>query len=346
MLEDEVHGRRTKRFSLQWHITSACDLRCRHCYDRGPQVGPHLAEAERVLDDLVRFCRANELDGKVCLTGGNPFLHPEFFEIARAVAARQLPLSILGNPVPRAALVKLVAIAKPTYFQVSLEGLKAVNDAVRGEGTFDRVLAFLPVLGELGIVAIVMATLTRSNADQMIPLARLLRGKADGFSWNRLSQAGEGVALELPARDDLAELVMETLAERNRNPTMTLKDNLGNVVLDALGQPLFGGCTGFGCGAAFNFVALLPNGEIHACRKFPSPIGHIGRSSLDEVWRSAEAQRYRRGSAGCDGCRIRHRCGGCLAVTRGQGLDPFVDRDPFCFIDDLAAFRARAAPGR
>ena len=31
----------------------------------------------------------------------------------------------------------------------------------------------------------------------------------------------------------------------------------------------FGGCTGFGCGAAFNFMAVLPDGEVHACRKVP-----------------------------------------------------------------------------
>lgn len=346
MLVDPVLDRRAQRFSLQWHITNACDMHCKHCYDRSKVSGTRLDEACRVLDDLRAFCAAREVQGSVCLTGGNAFLHPDFYDIAQAVVDRGFPLSILGNPVPRADLERLLAITKPTYYQVSLEGLRDHNDEIRGPGSFDRALAFLPVLRELGIVSIVMATLTRANRDQMIPLARLLKGKAGGFSWNRLSQVGEGAGLELPDRDSFAELVMQTLAEQRTNSTLTLKDNLCNVVLDALGQKLFGGCTGFGCGAAFNFVALLPSGEVHACRKFPSPIGDIHRSSFNEIWESEQAQVYRRGCSACDGCHLRAKCGGCLAVTSGQGLDPFADRDPFCFIDDLEGFRtARIATG-
>jgi hypothetical protein len=54
---------------------------------------------------------------------------------------------------------------------------------------------------------------------------------------------------------------------------MGLKDNLLNLVLAEGGEAPFGGCTGNGCGAAFNFVTLLSDGEVHACRKFPSPWG-------------------------------------------------------------------------
>lgn len=54
---------------------------------------------------------------------------------------------------------------------------------------------------------------------------------------------------------------------------MGLKDNLFNLVLAEGGEAPFGGCTGNGCGAAFNFVTLLSDGEVHACRKFPSPLG-------------------------------------------------------------------------
>ena len=41
---------------------------------------------------------------------------------------------------------------------------------------------------------------------------------------------------------------------------LSFKDNMLNVRLAETGRPTFGGCTGFGCGAAFNFMALLPDG--------------------------------------------------------------------------------------
>ena len=79
-------------------------------------------------------------------------------------------------------------------------------------------------------------------------------------------------------------------------------------------------------------LALLPDGEVHACRKFPSPVGHIGRKSLGEIYESLEARRYRMGAKGCTGCVIRPVCGGCLAVAQSMGLDAFQETDPYCFL--------------
>ncbi|MCF8040004.1 MAG: SPASM domain-containing protein, partial [Desulfohalobiaceae bacterium] len=94
--------------------------------------------------------------------------------------------------------------------------------------------------------------------------------------------------------------------------------------------PLFGGCTGFGCGAAFNFVSLLPDGEVHACRKFPSYLGNIFEQTFDDIYDSQQARAYRAGPAACRDCSIRPVCRGCPAVIQSLGLDVSKDRDPFC----------------
>ncbi len=108
------------------------------------------------------------------------------------------------------------------------------------------------------------------------------------------------------------------------------KDNLLSAVLHQRGQPLFGGCTGFGCGAAFNFVSLLPDAEVHSCRKFPSYLGNIFEQTLDDIYDSQQAGTYRAGPAACRDCSIRPVCRGCLAVVHSLGLDVSTDRDPFC----------------
>ena len=89
---------------------------------------------------------------------------------------------------------------------------------------------------------------------------------------------------------------------------MALKDSLLNIEREKQQLGLFGGCTGFGCGAAFNFVSLLPDGQVHACRKFPSLIGDINQQSLQDIYASAAAQAYRRGCRECYGCRLRVTC--------------------------------------
>ena len=118
------------------------------------------------------------------------------------------------------------------------------------------------------------------------------------------------------------------------NPCMGLKDNLLNIVCQQENLELFGGCTGFGCGAAFNFISVLANGEVHACRKFPSPLGNLVDQSLHEIYHSEMAKRYRNGPEECSHCKLRMVCRGCLAVAYSHGQDILTTRDPYCFIEN------------
>ena len=146
-----------------------------------------LDSAIALLDDLRQFCRRRYISGHVSFTGGNPLMHPHFFDLYRAASERGFTVSILGNPSPREAIEKIVAVELPYLFQVSLEGLEEHNDMIRGQGHFRRVMDFLPLLREYGISSMVMLTLTEANIDQVLPLAEKLEGVADDFTFNRLA---------------------------------------------------------------------------------------------------------------------------------------------------------------
>ena len=320
-------------FTLQWHITNACDLSCRHCYDRTKRSPLKLDEGIKILDDMKGFCRERHVGGHVCFSGGNPFLSKHFFDLYSDAIERGFSTSILGNPVSREDLEKLVDIARPGYFQVSLEGLKAHNDDMRGEGFFSRVIEFLEFLRDFEISSAVMLTLTKDNMSAVLPLAEKLRGHTGHFTFNRLSCVGEGADLQLPSKEEYASFLKDYVKASETNSILGFKDNLINIVLHKEESPLFDGCTGFGCGAAFNFITVLPDGEAHACRKFPSPIGNVLKQSIAGIYDSEEAAKYRKGSSACKGCSIRPVCGGCLAVASGAGLDVFSEKDPYCFME-------------
>lgn len=319
-------------FTLQWHITQACDLHCKHCYDRSERSPLALEKGLAILDDLLAFCRSRQVKGQVSFSGGNPLLYPHFIKLYRAATERGFGTAVLGNPAPRGRIEELLGIQGPNFFQVSLEGLRGPNDAIRGPGHFEKTLEFLGVLRELHIYSMVMLTLTRDNLDQVLPLAELLRGKTDSFTFNRLSQVGEGAKLQLPSPEAYRAFLESYLKAAETNPILTLKDNLINILFFQKGDDPFGGCTGFGCGAAFNFLTVLADGEVHACRKFPSLIGNVLEQSLGEIYESEAAKRYRAGTGACRACPIRPVCGGCLAVVHGHGLDVSKDRDPYCFM--------------
>jgi selenobiotic family peptide radical SAM maturase len=320
-------------FILQWHITQACDLHCKHCYDRSDRSPLPFDQALRILDDVQEFCTDKCVRGYITFTGGNPLLYPHFTEVYRAASERGFLLAILGNPSPRERIEELLAIQDLRHFQISLEGLPEHNDDIRGAGHFARSMEFLKVLRDLDVYSMVMLTLTKDNIDHVLPLAEILRDLTNSFTFNRLSQVGEGANLELPPDDQYARFLEQYLETADNNPILSLKDNLFNITLQRRGMERFGGCTGFGCGAAFNFVTLLADGEVHACRKFPSLIGNIHEQGIADIYDSEVARRYRAGTSACRSCSMHAFCGGCMAVTYSHGLDVFHDRDPYCFIE-------------
>ncbi len=320
-------------FTLQWHITQVCDLHCKHCYDRSQRKEVDLEKGVAILDDFRSFCKSHNVFGQVTFTGGNPLLYENFMELYQAAADRGFQLAILGNPTTSTIIRQIQAIKPLEFYQVSLEGLEEHNDEIRGAGHFQRILTFLEILRQEDIYSMVMLTLTRKNQEQVLPLAEFLRDKVDLFNFNRLAMVGEGAALLSAPTDTYEEFLQAYYTASLENPCMGLKDNHLNSLFQHNKAHAFGGCTGYGCGAAFNFVSVLPEGEVHACRKFPSRIGNLCDYSLAEIYHGRKAGQYRAGSEACTGCPTRNVCGGCLAVTHGMGLDIFKDKDPYCFLD-------------
>jgi len=320
-------------FTLQWHITQACDLHCRHCYDRNQYKSLSLQQEIDILNDLADFCSSHNVHGQVTFTGGNPLLHPHFEKLYQEAADRGFTIAILGNPTTREQIERLNAIQPIAFYQVSLEGLEEHNDYMRGKGHFKRILAFLDLLRELDVYSMVMLTLTKANMDQVLPLAETLRNKTDLFTFNRLSLVGEGANLVTADAERFPGFLKAYDEAVSTNPCLGIKDNLLNIFYHKQKRSLFGGCTGFGCGAAFNFITVLADGSIQACRKFPSPLGNILDKSLSEIYHTEAAKRYRGGAAECQDCSIRPVCGGCLAVAHSHGRDIFLEKDPYCFIN-------------
>ncbi len=328
---------RVATFALQWHLTQACDLHCRHCYDRSSRKNMEFSQAIHVLDELYAFSQEHHVHAQVSFSGGNPMLYPSFYELYQEAVDRGFLVAILGNPMEERYIERLLTIKQPEFYQVSLEGLREQNDYIRGTGHFDRTLAFLGLLRRHGIYSMVMLTLTRANCDEVLTLADELRDRADLFTFNRLAMVGQGADLASVAPERFPLFLEEFLAASGCNSLLSLKDNFFNLLLSEKEQPLTGGCTGFGCGAAFNFVSVLPDGEVHACRKFPSLIGNIFSQSLSDIYAGEQAEKYRAGSSGCLDCELRPACRGCPAVAHGFGLDVFTDRDPYCFKDGRPA---------
>ena len=157
-----------------------CNLQCTHCFISCSPANDTHGMMDRAT--VARFLDEAEALGvrEYYLTGGEPFLNREIFEITADVLAKG-PVTILTNGVllkPEwCGRLRSLADASPYSLdlRVSLEGWDAAtNDAVRGAGTFERILEGLRNIAAAGLNPVVTVTEACPDAASALGRARLL----------------------------------------------------------------------------------------------------------------------------------------------------------------------------
>ncbi|MEK7347393.1 MAG: radical SAM protein [Candidatus Eisenbacteria bacterium] len=147
-----------------------CNLRCRHCFvSCSPTNRSHDYMTRESVREYLR--EAEEMGVRdFYFTGGEPFLHRDLVGILED-ALRVGPSSVLTNGTlitPERART-LAALERESRYalelRVSLDGLTAaMNDPIRGEGTFEETVRGLRALAEAGFLPIVTAAQTWNDA--------------------------------------------------------------------------------------------------------------------------------------------------------------------------------------
>ena len=191
------HQRRYTAYSVSWNLTQRCNLECAHCYMSafaGADTRGELttAECRRVIDEIATV-NPNVF---LILTGGEPFLRRDLFEIA-AYAAEKRFTTVLGtNGVllreREAALMRQHGVLGAS---ISLDSTdRAKHDAFRHlPGAWDGAVRATRVLADAGLDFSLHMSVTDWNVGEvpaMIDLARKLGAKVLNFFF--LVRTGRG----------------------------------------------------------------------------------------------------------------------------------------------------------
>jgi MoaA/NifB/PqqE/SkfB family radical SAM enzyme len=156
-----------------------CNLACDYCC---AESSPRARARRLSVEVAARACEEFAgLGGReILLTGGEPFLVPELPEIIGA-AARWGPVTVLTNAMllQRGSRRRALDQLDPgrVTMQVSLDsGTPALHDRHRGAGSFDRALAGIALLLDLGFRVRVTATVDAADHDEQASLDDLLDG--------------------------------------------------------------------------------------------------------------------------------------------------------------------------
>lgn len=171
--------RRTVEFSpdavnVFFHILTRCNLRCRHCYINPAQHGDAVLPIETIERWLALFA-ARRNRANVIFLGGEPTMHPDLAQAVRC--ARRLgyaSVTVDTNGYLFHDIIEKVTPEEVDYFSFSLDGPEAaVNDPIRGKGSFARCTAGLRAAKRHGFPVSLIYTVSADNLhalERMPPL--------------------------------------------------------------------------------------------------------------------------------------------------------------------------------
>jgi len=343
-------------FTVAWELTRSCALSCLHCRaEAQPKRHPDeldTAEALRVIDELAELAPP-----VLVLTGGDPMMRRDLFEIAEYAVRRGLRVSVSPTTTAlttreRLARFKDLGVA---MIHVSIDGATAdTHDAFRGfSGSFARAMTILDDLRSLGFGTQVGTTVSRRNVAELPQIADLMA--AHGIRmWNVffLVPTGRGRTMEmvdahtaeetwawLCELSERAPFSVRTTAAPQFRRTMLLRARQaggGPVRLTGAGYQLReapGGVETRGVNDGKGFMFIDHVGNICPSGFLPLTAGNVRSHSLTDVYRSSDLFRSLRDPSALEGrcgrCVYSDLCGGSRA--RAYGLTgSYLADDPLC----------------
>ncbi len=294
-------------FHVQWHITDYCNLRCTHCYQDGYSRATQLPylRLKALADNIFEFLRATGRRLTVNLTGGEPLLHPDWERLLAYLRESRLvkETGIITNGffLSDEILVRLAGYRGLTL-KISAEGFTEESyELFRGKGTFAKFAALTARLDRTPQRKTIMFTLCAHNVDQVPALFPFAREHGfDSFIVERFVPWGRGNAIRALVVDaDGWRRTLTALAENcgfDRDISGLLPYTAFQVKCRKNRFELFGAP----CVVGRDGMALMPDGTVYPCRRFPLAIGNLQTTPLKSIWDTSPVLAA---AAQCPGCR-------------------------------------------
>ena len=177
-----------------WNLIRRCNLTCKHCYsisaDKDFAGELSTPEVFAVMTDLKAF-RVPVL----ILSGGEPLLRPDIFDIA--IRAKEMgfytALSTNGTLIDAAIADRISAIGFD-YVGISIDGIGPTHDRFRArQGAFAESLAGIRHCVQRGVKVGLRFTMTMDNAAELPQVVELMEGEGVAkFYFSHLNYAGRG----------------------------------------------------------------------------------------------------------------------------------------------------------
>lgn len=345
-------------FLVVWNYTNACNLKCKHCYQRAEKPTPDELSTEKRLEVIDQLDKASV--ASIAFSGGEPLMRRDLFEVAEYAADKGMYVSVATNgTLLTEHVVEKLKGAGVGYVEISLDGARReTHDSFRGiAGCFDKTIRGIRNSVEGGLFTCIATVATKRNIYEIPDIVEL--GKSLGvkriivFNFIPTGRGENIVNLDLSPtqREQLLrylynELVkgeIEALCTAPQFSRVCLQQSLMNK-RDILSPTHFAAMNFHGqtkqladflggCGAGRLYCAIQPNGSVTPCVFMPIIVGDLRKESLQDIWLHSKVMndlRDREKLKGrCGNCPYKYICGGCRARAYAYYHD-YLTPDPGC----------------
>jgi heme d1 biosynthesis radical SAM protein NirJ len=345
-----------------WNLVRRCNLTCKHCYsisaDKDFKGELSTDEVFSVMDDLKAF--------KVpvlILSGGEPLLRPDIFDIARRAKSMGFYVGLSSNgTLVNESNVAEIAATGFDYVGISLDGLRATHDKFRRkEGAFDAALNGIRLCRDAGAKVGMRFTLTQDNAQDLPALLDLMQAESiDKFYLSHLNYAGRGnknrkddahfkttrIALDL-----LFDLCWRQVQAGQPREYVTGNNDADGVYLLNWVRQHFPQRAAHieqklvqwgGNSSGVNIANIDNLGSVHPDTMWwDYPLGNVRERPFSDIWMDTSdplmaglKQAKRPVEGRCAVCEHRASCNGNTRVRAWQTTNNFWAEDPGCYLSD------------
>ncbi len=337
---------------IAWEITRRCNLKCVHCRSSSElAVEGHpdfsLDQAKAVIDDIASYASP-----VLVLSGGEPLLRPDVFDIASYGTQKGLRMCLATNG---------TLVTSETCRNIKESGIKMVSMSIDGsnaathdnfrnqEGAFEGTMNAVRLFNEQKIPFLINSSFTMRNREEIPDIYRMVK-KLGAAAWYMFmivpTGRGEDVLDELiptEVYDEILEWHYETEQKEDEllmRPTCAphyyriireKAKEAGEKVQRRNLKFSTGGSKG--CLAGQLICLIDVDGEVQPCSYFPLSAGNIFKIPFKQIWEDSELfnqlRDFKSYKDNCGQCEYINVCGGCRARAWSMTGD-FLAGEPFC----------------
>ena len=320
---------------ISWNVTSRCPLACTHCYIDADGCGSpddlDTAEGFALIDQIAAVNRPI-----LILSGGEPLLRPDIFDLARHATRRGLAVAMGTSGVlitdAAAERIKDAGIRKVA---VSIDSTDPkIHDAFRGvSGAWRRAVDGIHALRRADIPVQINTVINESDVDDIDKIIAF--GKGFGirdyqFFFLVPTGRGERLATAPPEAHEAAIERILAYAQPGFSVRPTCAPQFVRVAARLGLDPSW---WGRGCIAGTGYCRITPAGDVTPCPYLPVSVGNVRQEPFGDIWYGSDILVALRDpdrlSGRCGRCEYRRACGGCRARAYGEVGDILAE-DPCC----------------